>query len=683
MFKGSLIEGVVSHGRAIKTGFTSTLFICNQLIHLYSKHGLIQDSRKLFDEMPQRNVFSWNAIISAYIKAQNFSQAQDLFRTAPVKDSVTYNTMFSGYVNSDGYEGQALKLFLEMQLDIDENAVIDEFTLTAMLNLTAKLCTVSYGRQLHCRMLKTGSNFSGFATSALVDMYSKCECFQEARRVFDGCFGDVDLVTKNAMVAACCREGELGMARDLFLSELDLADTVSWTTLISGYTQNGLEKEAIELFRCMAEEGLRLNDHTVVGVLSACSGLKNLKLGKEIHAWVLKEKMNYNPFISSGIVDVYCKCGNMKYAESVYSSTGLKNTFSITSMIVGYSLRGNMVDAERLFDSLTERNSVVWTAMFSGYVKSQQCDKVFELFNEFKVKEATLPDPLILLSMLGSCAVKAIVDPGKQIHAYLYRLGMEMDVKMLSAIIDMYSKCGNITYAQSIFQNISVRDTVLYNVMIAGYAHHGFEHQALRHFEEMKERGLVPDAGTFIAILSACRHCGIVELGELYFTSMTEDYAILPEIDHYACLIDLYGRANQLEKAVALMREMPVEPDAVILGTFLNACKMNRNLELARDTEEKLLKIEEGNGARYVQLANIYASEGKWDDMGRIRKKMRGNEVKKFTGCSWAHVGNKVHIFTSGDKLHSETEAIYDVLDSLNPKLVDGELYSVQIKTVN
>ncbi|KAL1833744.1 hypothetical protein ACET3Z_003395 [Daucus carota] len=670
MSKGSLIDGVVGHARAIKAGFTSTVFTCNQLIHVYSKHGLIQDSRKLFDEMPERNVFSWNAIISAYIKAHNFSQAEALFRTAPVKDSVTYNTMFSGHVNSDGYEGHAVKLFLEMQVVGDE-AVIDEFTLTALLNLTAKLGIVSYGWQLHCRMLKTANNFSGFATSALIDMYSKCEWFEEARRVFDGCFGG-DLVTKNAMVAACCREGEMEMAWDLFSRELELADTVSWNTLIMGYTQNGREEEAIELFRCMGEEGFRWNDHTIVGLLSACSGLKNLKLGKEVHVTVLKNQMNYNPFVSSGIVDVYCKCGDMNSAESVYSSTGMENTFSVTSMIVGYSLRGNMVDAKMLFDSLTERNSVVWTAMFSGYVRSQQCDEVFELFNQFIVKEATLQDPLILMSMLGSCAVKAIVDPGKQIHAYLYRMGMEMDVKMLSAMIDMYSKCGNIKYAQSIFRKISARDTVLYNVMIAGYAHHGFEYQALRHFEEMKERGLIPDAGTFVAVLSACRHCGIVELGEMYFTYMTKDYAILPEIDHYACLIDLYGRANQLEKAVALMREMPVEPDAVILGTFLNACKMNRNLELARETEEKLLKIEEGNGARYVQLANLYASEGKWDEMGRIRKKMRGNEVKKSAGCSWAHVGNKVHIFTSGDKLHSETDAIYDILDSLNPKLVEG-----------
>lgn len=665
MLIGSLKEGLLAHVHTIKAGFTSTVLTCNQLIHFYSKHGLIRESHKLFDEMPERNVFTWNTIISAYIKAQNFTQAQALFNAAPVKDSVTYNSMLSGYVNSDWCESEAVKLFLEMQSLRDESE-IDEFTITVMLNLTAKLCIVSYGRQLHSFMVKTANNLSGFAVSALVDMYSKCGCFQEACRVFDGCDGGVfDLVSRNAMVAACCREGELEMAQNLFWREPELNDIVSWNTLILGYAQNGHEKEAIKLFCCMAKEGFRWSQHTFVGILSACSGLKSMKLGKEVHAWVLKEVLNLNPFVSSGIVDVYCKCGNMKYAESVHSSNGLENTFSATSMIVGYSLQGNMVEAKRLFDSLSEKNSVVWTAMLSGYVKSQQCEEVFELFNEFKGKEGTVPDPLILVSMLGSCALKATVDLGKQIHAYVFRMGIEMGEKMLSAIIDMYSKCGNITYAKNIFQRISNRDTVLYNVMIAGYAHHGYEHEALQHFEEMKERRIRPDAGTFIAILSACRHCGLVELGELYFTSMTEEYAISQEIDHYACMIDLYGRANQLEKAVALMGEMPLEPDTVILGTFLNACKMNNNLELAREAEEKLLKIEGGNGARYVQLANIYASEGKWDEMGRIRKKMRGKEVKKFAGCSWAYLGNRVHIFTSGDRFHSETEAIYDVLDCL------------------
>ena len=185
----------------------------------------------------------------------------------------------------------------------------------------------------------------------------------------------------------------------------------------------------------------------------------------------------------------------------------------------------------------------------------------------------------------------------------------------------------------------------------------------------MVKSGLQPDAVTFVAILSAGRHSGLVEVGENYFSSMTEDYSILPERDHYACMIDLYGRANQREKATVFMDKIPMELDAIILGTFINACKMNRNVKLANDAEEKLLKIEGDNGARYVQLAGVYASEGRWDEMGRIMKKMRGKELRKHTGCSWLQVGNRRHTFISNDRSHSETEAVHAMLDCLIQEL--------------
>ncbi|THG02677.1 putative pentatricopeptide repeat-containing protein At3g18840 [Camellia sinensis] len=667
----SLKEGLKFHGRAMKAGFTPTIFTSNQLITLYSKHGLIEDAQKLFDEMLERNVFSWNAIIWAHIQTQNLSHAQSLFESTPEKDSVTYNSMLSGFVKTDGYETHALELFLKMQSTRDW-VKIDDFTLTTMLNLTAKLCVPLLGRQLQSFMVKTGNDSNGFAMSALIDMYSKCGCFEEVCRVFDGDSGVVvDLVSKNVMVAACCREGELEMARNLFWTRPELNDTVSWNTLISGYAQNGYEEEAIKMFYCMLTNGFQRNEHTFASVLSACSSLKHLKLCKEVHAWVLKDGMSSNPFISSGIVDVYCKCGNMKYAESVHAAIGMENSFSITSLIVGYSSQGHMVEARRLFDSFSEKNCVVWTAMFSGYVKSHQCEAVFGLLSEFKAKESTVPDALILISVLGACAMQAAVDPGKQIHAYILRTGTEMDKKLVSAMVDMYSKCGNINYAQKMFERAIFRDTILYNVMIAGYAHHGYENEAIQLFEEMLERGFTPDEVTFLALLSACRHCGLVEIGEKYFHSMTEDYAITPEIDHYACMIDLYGRANQVEKAVGFMRRIPIERDAVLMGTFLNVCKINKNVELAREAEEELLRIGGDSGARYVQLANVYAAEGNWVEMGRIRKKMRGKEVKKPTGCSWVYIENKVHIFTSGDRCHSQTEAIYSILVCLASELND------------
>ncbi|KAK4477092.1 hypothetical protein RD792_016300 [Penstemon davidsonii] len=624
--------------------------------------------------MSERNVFSWNAIINAYIKSRNISKAQTLFDSAPRKDTVTYNVMISGYAQSDGYEDDSIKLFIGMQYD-DNEPRMDEFTLTTMLNLTAKLRVLNYGRQLHSFMVKSGNDWSKFALSSLIDMYSKCGSFGDSCRVVNGCgnSGGVDLVVKNAMIAACCREGDLEMAREIFLDEPELNDNVSWNTMISGYVQYGNQVEAVELFKRMSEEGFRWNEHTFTSILSVCSTLKSLNTGKEVHAWVLKQGMCSNPYISSSIVDIYCKCDHMRYAESVHKTFGMGSLFSFTSMIVGYSAKGHMLEARRLFDSLSEKNFVVWTAIISGYVKLQKCEDAFVLFREYVANETTIPDHVILVSMLGACAIRASVDPGKQIHAYILRLGFKMDEKVISALVDMYSKCGIISYAQRIFERVSLRDTVTYNVMIAGCAHHGYEYEAIRLFEEMIEQGFEPDAVTFIAILSACRHCGLVETGEKYFLSMTKDYEISPEMDHYACMVDLYGRSNQLEKALSFMQKMPFEPDSIILSAFLNACRKNANFELTRITENKLLEIEGDNGSRYFQLASVYASGGKWDEMGRMMRTMRWKEVKKLAGCSWVHVGSGVHIFTSGDRSHVEAEAIYSTLGYLIYELNDKD----------
>ncbi|XP_071935467.1 putative pentatricopeptide repeat-containing protein At3g18840 [Coffea arabica] len=665
----SLKDGLQFHAQVIKSGFTPTVFTSNQLIHLYSKNGLIREAYRLFDEMPERNVYSWNTVINAYIKAQNLSNAQNLFDAVPEKDSVTYNSLISGYANRDGFEDRAVRLFLQMQNDCD-GVRRDEFTLTTMLNLTAKLSALSWGQQLHSFMLKTANDLSGFAVSSLIDMYSKSGSFPDAWTVFErGSSSAVDLVSKNAMVAACCREGKLDLAQNLFWSKHEMNDNVSWNTMIAGFAQNGQEEKAIEMFKCMAVEGFSWNEHSFASVLSAFSSLKALKMGKEIHSWVLKKGIDSNPFISSGIVDLYSKCGNMNYAEFVYLKMKVENSFAVTSMIVGYAAEGNMAEARRLFDSLADKNSVVWTAMISGYVKTQQSDDAFELFRQFMERDVRDYDALLFINLLGACTTQAIVDPGKQIHAYIMKVGIEIDEKVVTAVVDMYCKCGSIGYAERIFQNLASRDLILHNVMIAGYAHHGYEYEALQLFEEMVKRGLQPDAVTFVAILSACRHSGLVEVGENYFSSMTEDYSILPERDHYACMIDLYGRANQLEKATVFMDKIPMELDAIILGTFINACKMNRNVKLANDAEEKLLKIEGDNGARYVQLAGVYASEGRWDEMGRIMKKMRGKELRKHAGCSWLQVGNRRHTFISNDRSHSETEAVHAMLDCLIQEL--------------
>ncbi|GMH16247.1 hypothetical protein Nepgr_018088 [Nepenthes gracilis] len=664
----SLKDGLFFHVKSIKSGIQPTIFSSNQLIHLYAKNGFLHEADKLFDEMPYRNVFTWNTIIAAHVKNHNLTRVEVLFNSSPRKDLVTYNSMLSGYVNIDGYEVNALRLFVEMQYSRPVIG-IDEFTITTMLNLVAKLAVPSLGMQLHSYMVKSGSVSSGFSVSSLIDMYSKCGFFQETCQLFGEGHGELDLASKNAMVAACCREGEVELGLNVFWLEPELNDTVSWNTMISGFERNGFFKDSLKLFVYMVEKRVRINEHTFSSVLSACSGMRSVKLGKEVHARVLKEGFNTNPYITSGIVDVYCKCGYMEYAELANAVFGSENTFSVTSLILGYSYTGNMAKARWLFDSLAEKNSVVWTALFSGYMKSRQCEEVFMLLKELVVKETYVLDALILISVLGACAIRSSLDPGKEIHSYILRTGIEMDKKLMSSIIDMYSKCGNITYAERIFKEVMKRDKVLYNVMIAGYAHHGHEDEAINAFNEMLGRDVRPDAATFVALMSACRHVGSVELGEKFLHSMTIDHDLTPETDHYACMVDLYGRANQLEKAVLLMRNIPIEPDPVIWGAFLNACKINGNMGLAREAEDNLLRIEGDTGARYIQLANVYAAEGNWNEMRRVMEKMKRKNVKKLAGCSWVYTENGVSVFTSGDTSHARSESIYSTLACLTTEI--------------
>ncbi|KAG4967098.1 hypothetical protein JHK84_033147 [Glycine max] len=232
----------------------------------------------------------------------------------------------------------------------------------------------------------------------------------------------------------------MGMALNVFLKNPELNDTVSWNTLIAGYAQNGYMEKSLTVFVEMIENGIGFNEHTLASVLSACSALKCLKLGKSVLAWVLKKGYSSNQFISSS---------NVALLTSTLSA-GISD-MQIVSLIAAYSSQGNMTEAQRLFDSLLERNSVVWTALCSGYVKSQQCEAVFKLFRECRTKEALVPDAMIIISVLGACAMQADLSLGKQIRAYILRMRFKVDKKLLSALVDMYSKCGNVAYAKKIF----------------------------------------------------------------------------------------------------------------------------------------------------------------------------------------------------------------------------------------
>ncbi|CAN6486928.1 unnamed protein product [Victoria cruziana] len=646
----------------IKAAMLPPVHVLNQIIHAYSKNWFIREARQLFDKMPDRNVFTWNNMINGYIINDNLLEAQGLFKLVPEKDTVSYNSIISGCTRSSCME-EAVIFFREMQAN---SIRMDEFTLTTMLNLAANLSELSYGIQIHAFFVKS-ANSNIFLCSAMIDMYSKCGNLDYAVKLF-GEMSQKDMVSTNAMVAAYFRNGELQQGLKLF-KEMDIHDTVSWNTVLSGYVQNGDAEKALEIFIDMAQIGVPQNGHTFGSILSAAASLMNARLAKYVHARVLRNGLISNSFIIRGLVDVYCKCGNLKHAELVAHEIPHENAYPIISLIVGHASRGDLYEASRLFDLLPEKNTVAWTALITGHSRLQQSQIALSLFREFQKKEAAKTDELILISGLRACALQAAFEPGKQIHGYIIRKQIRSNVKIGNALLDMYSKCGSIKYAEEIFRKVENKDLVLYNSMMAGYANNGREMDAINLFEDMIQEEIQPDEISFLAILSACRHTGLVVEGENFFNSMVTNHGISPGMDHYACMIDLFGRSNCMDKAEEMIQNIQQEPDAIVLGAFLNACRINGNTKLAGAMEEKLLSLEAENGARYVQFANLYAAEGMWSEMGRIRRKMRGKEVKKSAGCSWVHIQNKVFTFISGDNSCLEAQAVYATLESLNEEM--------------
>ncbi|ERN15630.1 putative pentatricopeptide repeat-containing protein At3g18840 [Amborella trichopoda] len=703
--KRHLLECLKLHTHIIKTSLPTTIFTYNQLIEVYFKNTYIGEARQLFNEMPQKNVFSWNTMINGYIKNTNLLDAQFLFDLAPERDTVTYNSLLSGY-SHNGFSTEALNMFKRMHKD---GVHMDEFSFTTMLNLAANLVVLCYGVQVHSCMIKTRNiGKDGFSKSSLIHMYAKCSGLEEARRAFDDhgysenflhaveretsarpmikAFDEDkerenssaterqtskrELMSSNVMLAAYFHEGELDMGFNFF-SSMAHHDTVTWNTVITGYFQNGHGETSLELFAKMVQEGVKLNAHSLANVLSACASLKALKHGRETHGWVLKNGYEMNSFISNSLVDMYCKCFRLQQAELIYTRICPENGFASTSLIMGYAQTGKLDKARRIFYSLTNQNIASWTAMISGYVKIQQSKASLNFFWDFLQSEKTTPDQLMLISVLSACAMQANLEKGKQIHAYIIRNGIEIEEKLGTELIDMYAKSGQIGYAKEVFQQLPIRDVPLYNAMIAGLGHHGREMEAIQLFQEMENIGIQPNGVTFIALLSACRHAGLLNSGQKYFNSMVQGYTITPESSHYASMIDLLGRANQLEQAVLLVRKSKGSNglDPIVMGALIEACKRNADSKLAKELEEELLRVDPQNGARYVQLANVYAAEGKWGEMGRIRRKMKERDVVKSAGCSWIYVRNREHIFTAGDRTHTEAEAIYKLLANLNKEM--------------
>ncbi|KAK2354814.1 Putative pentatricopeptide repeat-containing protein [Trifolium repens] len=621
------------HCHIIKSIPYPETFLLNNFISSYANLGSITYARRVFDQMPHPNLYSWNSILSAYSKLGRVHEMEYMFDAMPTRDGVSWNSLISGYAAS-GSIYQSVKAYILMLNGGSFN--LNRVTFSTLLILASKRGCVQLGRQIHGHVLKFGFMSYVFVGSPLVDMYSKMGMISCARQAFDE-LPEKNVVMYNTLITGLMRCGRLEDSKRLFL-DMRERDSISWTSMITGFTQNGLDRDAINFFREMTLENLQMDQYTFGSVLTACGGVMALKEGKQVHAYIIRTDYKDNIFVASALVDMYCKCKNVKSAESVFKKMTCKNVVSWTAMLVGYGQNGYSEEAVKTFSDMQ--------------------------------KYGIEPDDFTLGSVISSCANLASIEEGAQFHARALISGLISFITVSNALVTLYGKCGSIEDSHRLFSEMSFKDEVTWTALVSGYAQFGKANETIRLFESMLAHGLKPDKVTFIGVLSACSRAGLVEKGNQIFESMIKEHRIVPIQDHYTCMIDLFSRAGRLEEARNFINKMPFSPDAIGWSTLLSSCRFNGNLDIGKWAAEFLMELDPHNTASYVLLSSVYAAKGKWEEVARLRKGMRDKDLRKEPGCSWIKYKNQVHVFSADDKSNPFSDQIYSELEKLNYKMI-------------
>ncbi|KAI4301326.1 hypothetical protein L6164_034614 [Bauhinia variegata] len=539
-----------------------------------------------------------------------------------------WNTMIRGYCKAK-IPTMAFFFFLQMvrqQVDMDCRSLV--FALKAC----EQFARVFVGESVHCMIRKLGFDSELLLRNGLIHFYAHCGCLKLARKLFD---------------------------------ESSFKDVVTWTSMIDGYTAQDYSDEAINLFNLMLLSDIEPNEVTLIAVLSACSQKGDISMGKTIHEFIRKKDKNYSLNLQNALLDMYVKCGSLVTARELFDNMEVRDVFSWTSLVNGHAKSGDLEYAKKLFDQIPERNVVSWNALIAGYSQNKRPEEALKLFHEM-IGEGIIPVEHTLVSVLSACSQLSCLNLGQWIYQYyINEKRLHFSVTLANSLIDMYAKCGSIDAAEQVFSAMSTRDLVSWNSMIAAYAANGPAKQAVNLFDHMTCMGLKPDNITFVSLLTACSHGGLVSKGREYFDTMERNYGIKPQREHYACMIDLLGRAGLLEEAYKLITNMPMETCEAAWGALLNACRMHGNIKLAKFSACNLLSLDPEDSGIYVLLANICANGRKWGDVKMVRSLMREKGVKKLPGRSFIEIDGEIKEFLAADESHPESQQIYNVLNEI------------------
>ncbi|XP_029127588.1 pentatricopeptide repeat-containing protein At2g22410, mitochondrial [Cajanus cajan] len=476
-----------------------------------------------------------------------------------------------------------------------------------------------------------------------------------------------DIFVHNASIKMLLSYGELEAAYDVF-NKVYVRDLVTWNSMITGCVRRGLANEARKLYQEMEAEKVKPNEITMIGIISSCSQLQDLSLGREFHCYIKEHGLELTIPLNNALMDMYVKCGDLLAARAIFDNVANKTLVSWTTMILGYARFGFLDVARELLYKIPEKSVVPWNSIISGCVQAKNSKEALALFHEMQINKIE-PDKVTIVNCLSACSQLGALDVGIWIHHYIERHNLSLDVAMGTALVNMYAECGNIARALQVFQEIPQRNCLTWTAIIRGLALHGSAHDAISYFLKMIHSGLRPDEITFLGVLSACCHGGLVEEGRKYFSQMSSKFNISPQLKHYSCMVDLLGRAGHLEEAEELIRNMPMAADAAVWGALCAACCVHGNVLIGERAALKLLEMDPQDSGIYVLLASLYSKAKMWKEARNARKLMKERGVEKTPGCSSIEINGIVHEFVARDALHPQSEWIYACLVSLTKQL--------------
>ncbi|XP_019154782.1 PREDICTED: pentatricopeptide repeat-containing protein At5g66520-like [Ipomoea nil] len=491
---------------------------------------------------------------------------------------------------------------------------------------------------------------------------------------------DNDAMGRVIKFCAISESGDLNYALKVF-DTLPEPDTFIYNTIIRGYLKSQFPESSVPFYSKMLLNSVIPNNFTFPPLIRCCCVANAIGEGKQVHGHVIKFGFGSDGFSQNNLIHMYVNFNCLEEAKRVFDRLPVKDDVACTTLISGYAQWGYLNEALSVFESMPEeKNSVCWNAMIASYVKNDRFYEAFALFQRMRAKGVTI-DKFVAASILSACTGLGALKQGEWIHDYIKKSDVYVDSKLATTIIDMYCKCGCLDKAFDFFNSLLVKGLSSWNCMIGGFAMHGKGEAAIKLLKEMEREKVVPDYITFVNVLSACSHSGLIEKGKYYFDYMTKTYGIEAGMEHYGCLVDMLGRAGLLEEARRVIEEMPINPDVGVLGALLGACRIHNNLDLGEDIGKKVIELEPHNSGRYVLLANLYANAGRWEDVAKVRKLMNDRGVRKPPGYSMVELGGVVDEFIAGGRTHPQAREIYgkvhEMLDRIRLEGYEAEAHEM------